>query len=98
MTTVYEVKYWDDKEQRSVSQEFTDRDTAVAYAETCVVYSGKEQAEIIKWAVHPNLPRAKPDFVYKSVSLSVYKSDGKWYGHTIHDPTCIAYPINREDI
>ena len=98
MTTVYEVRYWDDKEKKSVSQEFTNRETAVAYAETCVVYSGKEQAEVIKWAVQRNYPNAKPDFVYKSVSLSVYKADGKWYGHTIHSHTCIAVPINREDI
>jgi len=37
------------------------------------------RGSIVSWVVHPNLPGAKPDFVYRSCSLSIYE-EGVWYG------------------
>src|SRR5262245_35865334 len=98
MTLRYEVRWFDQRTDKVRSEEIGDRDKAIEYAKQVMQYIPVDQVEIIKWSVEHNLPGCKPDLVYRSCSLSVLKPDGKWYGHTIHDPHCIAYVIDEKDI
>ena len=87
---VYEVKYWDNQAKRSVSEEFDREDEARFYAQVMFGEHEVSQVEVITWSKEPNLPRCKPDMVYRSCSMSIYKSDG-WWGATIHSPRCELY-------
>jgi hypothetical protein len=61
MAIVYQVRCF----AAEYDQEFTSKDEAIAAAEQF------NNAEMIKWAVSPNLPRCKPDLVYRSCAMSV---------------------------
>lgn len=81
----YEVQYWDLKFSRTVSREFDTESEARAYAKRSFDLYVCEQVTMIKWHVEPNLPGRKPDMVYKSVGMSILRSDG-WHGAHIHGP------------
>jgi hypothetical protein len=95
---VYEVKYWDAEQGVSISIEFLTHAEARRYAEERVAVKGNSQAELITWYKHRNLPRCKPDWVYKSTAMSIFRKDGKWYNAAIHDPHYQEWPEEEENV
>ncbi|KKL21202.1 hypothetical protein LCGC14_2447770, partial [marine sediment metagenome] len=49
-----------------IDREFTNQQEALAFAETL------DNAELIEWAIHPNLPGALPKEVYQSCALDMW--------------------------
>jgi hypothetical protein len=83
----YEVRWFT---KRPRSKEFEAEAEARAFASTVLPVT--DQVTIITWAVDRNLPGCKPDLVYRSCSMSILKSDGKWYGAAIHGPSYAEFP------
>jgi len=75
MAHMWEVQWWDGEKSRY--QEYDDKDEAVAFAES------QQHCRMITWWIEPNLPRRKPDFVYRSTGMDVWE-DGKWRMVDIH--------------
>ena len=69
----YSVQAWPE-----ARRDFTSHSEAQAYAETL------EEAELIKWAVHQNMPGCKPDLVHRSCALQVWSRTDGWKDVNIH--------------
>jgi hypothetical protein len=92
MSLVYEVRWWDIEEGRSQSQEYDNERAARTRAKYVLEVYDCDQVEVITWVVSPNLPRLKPDYVYRSASMAILKKDGKWYMASIHGPHFELFP------
>lgn len=81
----YEVQHYQGGKQNST--EFCSKSEARAYA-AIVLAGGTRQVTVITWNVSPNLPRAKPDYVYRSCGMEVLRDIPGcypvWYLAAIH--------------
>ena len=76
MVTMYEVSFWDG--QHSTTKDFESKAAAIHYAQS------QDEARLIKWNLIPNLPRCKPDLVYKSLAMLTWSSiESQWRQHAI---------------